>query len=444
MSILIKQFEAECNNYITLANIVILISDLTDTPISDAKTYFLNAHNNEALDVFKIDERMNFYQINLDETPLENHEDHMVNFRKADLASLAPIAKYNIFNAVDNDYFDNKTWTNDPVEDEFLTIDQTVEYIKSVTGITYHNKLLGSISERGQITPYFYDDSYIAKRIGNLYCEKIKGYFYFKNIGGFLARNDTRAFIGDNPILDVIYVRSLLFQSANEFKPGDAVNLYNFKPVDFESAEDALITSIHYLNFRFLKSEIDNYLKYVDNLRSYVLYTTQQELMPVNNELNNSFEQEALEGITRLLYVLLYKGKYNITSSLGTTNANIVKYSKTTLTRTFVSKWLKAVKKLDDEVRLSQVNLESIADNAFIGIEEINSRTRSALLRFLNILIKKIGYDIDESLDNVCTEIVKCSESLGSPVNKNFVHNWFNRVIQMRLDVSQEKTNFHK
>ena len=140
----------------------------------------------------------------------------------------------------------------------------------------------------------------------------------------------------------------------------------------------------------------------------------------------------------------LYKGKYNITSSLGTTNANIVKYSKTTLTRTFVSKWLKAVKKLDDEVRLSQVNLESIADNAFIGIEEINSRTRSALLRFLNILIKKIGYDIDESLDNVCTEIVKCSESLGSPVNKNFVHNWFNRVIQMRLDVSQEKTNFHK
>ena len=136
MSILDKQFAAESNNYISLANIIILISDLTDTPISDAKTYLLNAHIDEALDVFKIDERMNFYRINLDETPLEDHEDYMVNFRKADLASFAPIAKHNIFNAISNDYFDNKTWTNDPVKYEFLTIDQTIEYIRSVTGIT--------------------------------------------------------------------------------------------------------------------------------------------------------------------------------------------------------------------------------------------------------------------------------------------------------------------
>ena len=447
VSILTKQFEAESNDYITLANIIILISDLTDTPISDAKKYFLNAHTNEILDVFKIDERMNFYQIDLDEIALENHEDYMVNFRKSEVASLAPIAKYNIFNAVSESYFDTKIWNNDSAEDEFLTINQTVEYIKSVTGISYNNKLLGSISERGQITPYFYDDSYIAKPIGEFYCEKIKGYFYFKNIGSCLARNDTRAFIGDNPFSDVIYIHSLLSQSANEFKSGDAVNLYSFKPGNFERAKFALINSIHHLNFRFLKSEIDKYLSNIDDLRSYIPYKNREKPLPIENKLKNTFEQDALEGITRLLYVLLYKGQYNITASLGTTNVNIVKYSKdpkTNLTRTFISKWLKAVKKLDDEVRVSRVNLESIADNALIGIEEINPRTRSALLRFLNILIKKIGYDIDESLDNVCTEIVKYSESLGSPVNKNFVHNWFNRVIQMRLDVSQEKTNFHK
>lgn len=447
MSILDKQFAAESNNYISLANIIILISDLTDTPISDAKTYLLNAHIDEALDVFKIDERMNFYRINLDETPLEDHEDYMVNFRKADLASFAPIAKHNIFNAISNDYFDNKTWTNDPVKYEFLTIDQTIEYIRSVTSITYHNKLLGSISERGQITTYFYDDSYIAKRIGKLYCEKIKGYFYFKNFGSFLARNDRRAFIGDNPFSDVIYIHSLLSQSANEFKPGDAINLYSFKPVDLESAEDALITSIHYLNFRFLKSDIDKYLSSIDDLRSYIPYKTPEEILPIKNKLDNIYEREALEGITRLFYVLLYKGKYNITFPSGTTNVKIVKYSKninTTVTKAFVSNWLKATKKLEDEIKLNQDSLKLITNNALLGIEEINPRTRSALLRLLNVLVKKIDYDIDKSLDNVCTEIVKCSENLGSPVDKDFVHNWFNRVIQMRIDIPHEKINSYK
>ena len=154
-----------------------------------------------------------------------------------------------------------------------------------------------------------------------------------------------------------------------------------------------------------------------------------------------------MDGITRLLYVLLYKGKYNITASSGTTNVNIVKYSEdknTTVTKAFVSNWLKAAKNLEDEIKINQDSLKLITDNALIGIEEINPRTRAALLRLLNILIKKIGYDIDRSLDNVCTEIVKCSESLGSPVNNIFVHNWFNRVIQMRIDISREKTNFHK
>lgn len=209
----------------------------------------------------------------------------------------------------------------------------------------------------------------------------------------------------------------------------------------------ALITSIHYLNFRFLKSDIDRYLNSIDDLRSYISCKTQEEPLPIENKLNNTLEQEALEGITRLLYVLLSKGNYNINFHSGTTNFNIVEYSKgtkTTLTKTFVSKWLNDIKKLDDKVKLSQGNLESIADNASIGIEEINHRTRYALLKFLNILIEKIGYDINKSLDNVCIEIVKSSEVLGSPVNKNFVHNWLDRVIQIRLDISERKTNFHK
>lgn len=180
MSILIEQFEAECNNYITLANITLLISDLTNTPISDAKTYLLNARIDQELDVFKLDDRMNFYRIDLDETTLEEYEDHMVNFKKSDLASFAPIAKYNIFNAVSNDYFNNEILTNNPVEDEFLTIDQTIEYIRSVIGLTYHSKLLGSISERGQMTTYFYDDSYIAKRMGEFCCEKLKVTFILR------------------------------------------------------------------------------------------------------------------------------------------------------------------------------------------------------------------------------------------------------------------------
>ena len=304
MNILDKQFAAESNNYISLANIIILISDLTDTPISDTKTYLLNARIGQELDVFKQDDRMSFYRIDLDETTLEDHEDYMVNFRKADLASLAPIAKYNIFNAVDNDYFDNKTWTNDPVEDEFLTIDQTVEYIRSVTGLTYHSELLGNISERGQITPYFYDDSYIAKRIGNFYCEKIKGYFYFKNLGSSLARNGTRAFIGDDPFSDVIYIHSLSSQSANEFKPGDAVNLYSFKPADFKSTEDALITSIHHLNFRFLKSNIDNYLKSIDKLRSYIPESKLNSMLNVNSEEEVFSYKEKIEELNNKILEL--------------------------------------------------------------------------------------------------------------------------------------------
>lgn len=65
MNILDKQFAAESNNYISLANIIILISDLTDTPISDTKTYLLNARIGQELDVFKQDDRMSFYRIDL-------------------------------------------------------------------------------------------------------------------------------------------------------------------------------------------------------------------------------------------------------------------------------------------------------------------------------------------------------------------------------------------
>ena len=65
MNILDKQFAAESNNYISLANIIILISDLTDTPISDKKTYLLNARIGQELDVFKQDDRMSFYRIDL-------------------------------------------------------------------------------------------------------------------------------------------------------------------------------------------------------------------------------------------------------------------------------------------------------------------------------------------------------------------------------------------
>lgn len=422
MSILIDELEARKNDYILVADVINTMANATNSAPGEVVKY-LDAHNiDEKLALLYMDESYNFEPYNGYFLSLGN-DANITYFQKSDVMAFEPITKHGIFkesqvtNSIDHDVYGRTCDINQHSknrEDEYLTLSETLDYIKSNTdtnATSYDYVKLRDLARRKLITPCFYFDGYVGgiDYHGVLYTEMITGYFTYRSLTEEIcSHNDYMRLPNDG-----VMIYSILEKKNAAYVDYDDVFLFYDKPQGVDEAEKLKLTHIEIDEIRFSKRSLNSYIDSLTN--------TSQDGTPAqnDNELLAKLEQLQAENIdlnTRLSTARdTYRQNQNeikeLKAQLEKANANNAALNEQLSNKAEVldnADDLKGIAKLNIEKSIFISTAKAIADYVW-SMDKSEAIRTGMMVQQIKMIMSKADYtlmpDDDDTIRNWLSEI---------------------------------------
>lgn len=251
----------------------------------------------------------------------------------------------------------------------YYDLEQTLEIFQNKLPekvLPFGIKQLADLCRRENITPVFsYDKVIVIKE--KLKHEDIglttfiastsdfKGYLTLPNLINLLSNH--------KPSLITASSAYIYEHIGSKNQDDDRGNLVHFKTANYNITIDDLLFPNEQIQ-RYIQSEHGCSLSTPENLRITELESqlkqTEARIEAFKKQSFNRADDyedlnpKTLTAVTSLLNVLFHKANYDISSHAGTTNTNIVEFSKQTktpITKNTVSKWIKEVQQLRIDVK---------------------------------------------------------------------------------------------
>ncbi len=218
MGILGDKLQKQIDDYINVAELINLISEKTKSPQKEVISFLFANSFDELLTSYYLDEYSKFHknsQTNDLSGALHGRDINLTYLKKSDVTNFEPLAEFNLF-----PNFKKK-------KNEYLTIDETIDYIKTKTGkvITFSD-IVNYCNVDEYLTPIVFFNGYVGEPIDdkNFHYEKMKGYFYHQDLMFYLITDYNIVFN------EYFKVYEILKKQTGEYNNGDDLFLFNNIP----------------------------------------------------------------------------------------------------------------------------------------------------------------------------------------------------------------------
>lgn len=431
VSILIDELEARKNDYILVADVIEAMANATNSKPDDVVKY-LNAHDvDEHLTVFYMGENYNFYQYNGFLVNVGN-DANTTYFRKSDVVAFEPITKHGLFvdktipahlihDVYGRTYDVNQHKQNR--EDDYLTLGETLNFLNHNTDVntpSYDYVKLRDIARRKLITPCFYFDGYVGSFIGDsddrdygFYTELVAGYFTYRSLAEEIYSDDNYMRLPN----DGVMIYSILEKKTAKFADNGDVFLFYDKPKELDEAERFKLTHIDAEEIRFSKRALNSYIASLTN--------TSQDDTPAQNDSELLIKLESAQTENDKLNARLNKA-----SEIYRQNQSEITELKAQLDKANADS-----AELKEQLSKANATLANMpADD-----KELAPNSQVKVTHMLYAILKEHRYDLSPPKGKGVAndQIVTASRSHKSPVTRNFVANWLERVHQLDIDLNR-------
>lgn len=287
-------------------------------------------------------------------------------------------------------------------DNKFLNIDQSINYLNSITGINYSKTEFKNIIQRNHIKPFFYYEGYIdSPSKGISEAEKIKGYFGFNNLYNYIDQEHSYIPVPEG-VHDSIFIYHLLESETNIYSDGDNnVCLYPLDPTSEPNMSGSILNSFLKDDIKFVKASLDSYFNNIDNPE-----IERGEIIDCDSQFAD----------IKLTIDSIILDEESISNDMNTINTELEQKIKVLE---------KKIKELDSQLKVK---------NRINDTKELNPRTRAAVTSLLSVLFKMCGYSIEKYKGTTNTKIHNLSKELKTPISENTISEWIKDVQQLRID----------
>lgn len=256
----------------------------------------------------------------------------------------------------------------------YYDLAQTLEIFQSKLPeklLPFGIKQLADLCRRGNITPVFSHDKVIIMKENPK--DKGTGLTYLMSISvdfkGYLTSPKLIYLFPNNNQLSIATSSAYIYEIINSNEKNDKGSLIHLQTANqnitiddllfpneqiqryIELVYNSSLSTTEDSRISELETQLNKAKAHIEDLKkSDINYDEAIDKKDINYDAGNEeLNPKTLAAVTRLLNVLLYKASYDISSHSGTTNTNIVEFSKkirTPITKNTVSKWIKEVQQL--------------------------------------------------------------------------------------------------
>ncbi|MEZ7502909.1 hypothetical protein QO189_10545 [Psychrobacter sp. Arc29] len=299
-------------------------------------------------------------------------------------------------------------------EDDYLTLTETLSFLNYNN---YDYVRLRDIARRKLITPCFYFDGYVGSFRGDsdngFYTEVIAGYFTYRSLAEEICSDDDYMRLPNDGV--VIY--SVLEKKTAAYVDGDDVFLFNDKPRGLEDAEEFKLTHIDAGEIRFSKRALNSYIASLAN--------ASQGDTPAQNDSELLAKLESTQADNDKLNARLNKA------------SEIYRQNKSKIEELEAQLEKENADSAELKEQLNKANA-ALADKP-ADDKELAPNSQAKVTHMLYAILKEHRYDLSPPKGKGVAndQIVAASRSHKSPVTRNFVANWLERVHQLDIDLNK-------
>lgn len=308
-------------------------------------------------------------------------------------------------------------------EDDYLTLGETLDFLNHNTDVntsSYDHVKLRDIARRKLITPCFYFDGYVGSFIGDsddrdhgFYTELVAGYFTYRSLAEEICSDDDYMRLPN----DGVMIYSILEKKTAKFADSSDVFLFYDKPQGLDEAEKFKLTHIDAEEIRFSKRALSSYIASLTN--------TSQDDTPAQNDSELLIKLESAQAENDKLNARLNKA-----SEIYRQNKSEIEELKAQLEKANADS-------AELKEQLSKANA-TLADKP-ADDKELAPNSQAKVTHMLYAILKEHRYDLSplKGKGVANDQIVAASRSHKSPVTRNFVANWLERVHQLDIDLNK-------
>ncbi|MBP3946048.1 coiled-coil domain-containing protein [Psychrobacter sp. K31L] len=430
MSVLIDELEARKNDYILVADVINVLGNATNS-VPDEVVKYLDAHNiDDHMPLLYMDESYTFEEYNGHILGLGN-DANITYYQKADVMAFEPIIKHGIFKEGSNDFL-NPYQKN--IDDDYLTLDEVMANLNNRAGLSCGYDKIRDLARKKKITPCFYFSGFVCPLfkgpLGELYISNstnsnskfkmMTGYFTYRLLVEQISNQDDYLTVPSCEVGNEIRIHRLLErQDDTNINYSNGLALFESKPQPFDDHKNnrSKFSCIGFDEIRFSKQELDSYIASLDTV--YVGYKPTAQ----DSELLTKLETAQAENSDLNARLFTARNTYK-------QDKNEIKELKAQLEKVNIEK-----ANLIEQLNKAKADLaDKSADD-----KELAPNSQAKVTHMLYAILKEHRYDLSSPKGKGVAndQIVAASRSHKSPVTRNFVANWLERVHQLDIDLKK-------